>query len=210
MKSSKGFTLLELLISITILAMIVTIISSVLRLGFRTWNYDEKHTGQRDAVRAVEQLVLSQLRSAYPINKTGYYFHGTSNEISFVTTLSMHNETTGLYWVSYRMVEDPKDPGSYQFMVREGIVGSIDPDRDPDVGFTPVLNKIASFHLAYLKAPVAGQEAEWEESWNIETPRPVLPDAVKVEVVFQKQSRSLNMIAPIYCSGILTRMLEGL
>ena len=206
---SKGFTLLELLICITILAMILSILTGVFRLGFQAWKYSDKNLPERDFIRSFTHVVVSQIRSAYPSRKPAFHFHGKANEMSFVTTLSMFGDTTDLCYVSYRIIEDKRDPGRYQLMVYEKLFksDSILPEAIPLEEFVPFLKGIKEFHFAYLSPPVAGQQAKWEAEWNERDPSPLPPDAVKIHILFEGALPPVDLIIPVYCSGLISRML---
>ena len=61
--NSRGFTLLELLISLTIVALIVVIIFGALRIGIRAWEKGEKDVDVRQRQRIVLDLIKRQLAS---------------------------------------------------------------------------------------------------------------------------------------------------
>ena len=61
--ANKGFTLLELLISLTILGVIVVIIFGAFRIGIRAWEKGEKDVESRQRQRIVLDLSKQQLAS---------------------------------------------------------------------------------------------------------------------------------------------------
>lgn len=107
----KGFTLLELMISLTILGLIATVIFSSLRLGLRTWEKGEEKVEQYQRIRVVLEILESQLRSTYPYiiqdEKTKEqfpFFQGEKDSIKFVSPISFKTEEPmGLSLVSYKV-----------------------------------------------------------------------------------------------------------
>ncbi len=61
--SHRGFTLLELLISLTILSVIVVIVFGALRIGSRAWEKGERELASRQRQRIVLDLVKRQMAS---------------------------------------------------------------------------------------------------------------------------------------------------
>jgi prepilin-type N-terminal cleavage/methylation domain-containing protein len=65
-RSRGGFTLLEVIIAITILSLIMVIIGSAFRLGIQAWGRGEKETEDGQRLRALSSLLSQQLKSIYP------------------------------------------------------------------------------------------------------------------------------------------------
>ena len=70
--SSKGFTLLELLISLTIIGLILVIIFGALRIGVRAWEKGERDVESHQRRRVVLGLVKRQFASTYPYRVTTF------------------------------------------------------------------------------------------------------------------------------------------
>ncbi|MGA1867000.1 MAG: type II secretion system protein J [bacterium] len=62
-RNENGFTLLELLISISILAMILAIIMGAMRLGSKAWDSGERRIEKYQRVRVVYDLISEDIRS---------------------------------------------------------------------------------------------------------------------------------------------------
>ena len=207
----KGFTLLELLICISILAMILSILTGVFRLGFQTWKYSDKNLPECDLHRSLSHVMVSQVRSVYPTPKPAFQFSGKSNEMSFVTTHPLFHDGIGLFFVSYRIVEDKKDPGRFQLVVYEKLFNSsnIIPVAITVEEHIPLLKGIKQFQLAYLSPPAAGEQSKWGEEWNQRIPSPLPPDAIRIQIWLDRAGPPLELLIPVYCSGIVSRMVGG-
>ncbi len=64
--TDRGFTLLELLISLTLLVVIVVIAMGAMRLGSRSVAAGEKKMNDRERFRTVLSLVDAQIQSQFP------------------------------------------------------------------------------------------------------------------------------------------------
>ena len=167
----KGFTLLEVLIAMTILSLIAVIIGASLRLGIRAWERGEADIESSQNIRFFVERLSQQIKSAYPYQmqidgEKAIAFQGKTDSIFFATSSVRDNEG-GLKWFSY-FVKD----GS--LTVQEGIL----PDKK-------VMEKISEngevldLNISGLKfGYFSSEKKEWKESWDSKTE---LPGAVKIE-----------------------------
>ena len=88
--SEAGFTLLELLISITLLVVIVTITMGAMRMGSRSVASGERKMDTQERFRTVLSLMDAQIQSQVPLTyeedgKKRYYFSGDGKTLRFST-----------------------------------------------------------------------------------------------------------------------------
>jgi general secretion pathway protein J len=112
-KSSSGFTLLELLISVTLIAVLVLILSMAVRTGLRAYSRGKEINERLIVVSAIEGLLGRQLRAVVREDRSDLKnfseFNGEKNEISFVTThVPLGSQAGGLFKVVYRFDERGK------------------------------------------------------------------------------------------------------
>ncbi len=91
--STRGFTLLELLIAVALIALMAGIIGGVLRLASRAWEQGEHKIDVTQRQRDLVLLLAEELRSAYPYQvKDGlhriYFFEGGPDRVQFVSALT--------------------------------------------------------------------------------------------------------------------------
>jgi len=65
-KQAPGFTLLELMISITILTLILAVIFGAMRLGSRSWEVGEKRIDRIQRMRITHDIISEDIRSILP------------------------------------------------------------------------------------------------------------------------------------------------
>ena len=92
--SSSGFTLLELLISLTILAVIVVIVFGALRVGVRAWEKGEKDIDARQRHRIVldlfkRQLTSISLKKVRNAGKQPFLLKGDNTFLEFISNVSL-------------------------------------------------------------------------------------------------------------------------
>ncbi len=171
--SERGFTLLELLVAISILSVIAVIVGGSLGLGVRAWERGESDIGDSQRMRIFTEMLTQQLKSAYPYeisvdNERVVAFRGESDSIWFVTSSTNISEGS-LKWISYFT-----EGGALK--VKEGFL----PDKD-------VLEKISAEEGEVLDAEVSGikleylspDDEEWLDSWDLDK---LLPKAVRVRM----------------------------
>ena len=166
----KGFTLLEVLLAMTILSLIAVIIGVSLRLGIRAWERGESDADDSQKIRYVVEKFSQQIKSVYPYQmlidgERVIAFKGKSDSIFFITSSTKPSEG-GLKWISY-FVEDGN------LVMQEGLL----PDKQ-------VMEKISKegkdldLDASGLKFEYfSSKDKDWKESWDSKTE---LPGAVKI------------------------------
>ena len=173
-RREQGFTLLELLISLTILTMVTVIIGAGLRLAMNAWEKGDIETGETQKLRILSSMFSQQLKSVFPYmteidSEQVIVFEGDKNSILFVTTTDdiLYG---GLKWIRY----DYKDETLYY---KEGLL----PDKeliDNIEGDEEILDsEIGEVTFEYFVA----HADEWRDSWDFDDS---LPDAVKIKISY--------------------------
>ena len=89
-RSNLGFTLLELMISMTILGLIFVAVLGAIWIGSKSWESGEQRAEASQRARALFETVARELTMLYPLrvkdqDKDVIAFHGTSDSLSFAT-----------------------------------------------------------------------------------------------------------------------------
>src|SRR4030042_3988291 len=118
-KASRGFTLLEVIVTMTILGLILLIISGAFRLGLSAWERGESTREEYQKVRAISRLVCQQIKSSIPYKiKTqkaeGDYlaFEGKPHSLKFVSALPIKaRQPQGFVYAIYEFQEGGEEGG---------------------------------------------------------------------------------------------------
>ena len=173
-KRESGFTLLELIVSMTILSMIAVIIGSGFSLGIKAWEKGDEEAEAVQTMRVLSGLVFQQIKSAYPYkikidDKNVVVFKGEPGSMIFVTTLSAPYPG-GFKWVHYLH----KDGA---LLYKEGML----PDKeliDNISGDEEVLETdVEEVAFQYY----SDDEKEWKETWEFSDK---LPGAVRARISY--------------------------
>ena len=106
---ARGFTLLELIISLTIVSLVAVLVYTTLNIGARAAQSGETRSVENQRARAAIALITRHLKSAYPLSLQGekgtfLYFFGGSKELSFVSGAG-RPEAGGLEKITYFLRE---------------------------------------------------------------------------------------------------------
>lgn len=200
-RAPDGFTLLELLLAVSLLSLITASIMGGIHLGRRSWETSrasEALDEVESAIRATSGLIgksyavaTDQLQQITP--ETPPIFFGATQSCRFVAL-----SEGGAQWGGLILTEIGVDSGpngeelavwTKTYRPQEGL----SPGRDK-MKKTVVLQNIAWFQLAYFGAQQQGQAPSWSAVWNS---RLGLPALVSVKVAAKRLGRELEAAATI-------------
>ena len=174
--SKTGFTILELIVSITILSLVALIIGQGFRIGLNAWEKGEAETVETQQLRILSGMLTQQLKSFYLYRtkldddvEKSIIFQGEDDSILFVTTLA-DSSFGGLKWVRYSF-----DKGVLYY--KEGLL----PDKDVMDNIEGDEEILASDIEEVLFEYYVNHEDDWKDSWENEDS---VPDAVRVKLSY--------------------------
>jgi general secretion pathway protein J len=106
-----GFTLLEVLVALTVLSMMTTALYSSFRLGVKSWDAGIRESTAAEEIRVVKQFLGHYLSAAVPVaveEDDGWrnHFEGTPENVRFLAEMPSHLGFGGLYEVRFGMLGD--------------------------------------------------------------------------------------------------------
>ena len=123
-RRDAGFTLLELLVSITILALLATIILFGWRVASSAWQKANNRLTQDRKVLATHHLLQEQMASMVPYRTRTLqgpqvlFFQGEPQAARFLSRYSLTSRSrSGLYRIEYQVAEQPG--GTKQLLLNE-------------------------------------------------------------------------------------------
>jgi general secretion pathway protein J len=185
---NKGFTLLELVIALTIVAVIVVIIFGALRISIRAWEKGEKDLEIRQKQRIVLDLIKRQLSSTCGSEVWGgdqqlVSLNGDERSIEFVSQLPLTpGSRFGTVYVKYA-VNREKEGEKVRLTFYEKNIALSDKKfssaHPSDDDFSELLSGMKSIVFEYLKERPDEAVSTWQKSWDPTIDKGV-PRAVRV------------------------------
>lgn len=182
LKGQRGFTLLELLIAITLLAMLSIMLLGGMRLGGRVWERSAKTIDQTDETRIARDFVRTALSGAYPLLDKSDPMHpvislvGEDKSLSFLAPMPQALGAAGLARMSL-YVEDAGDTRRLILALRPELAFADAQSPAPSV----LLGKVKNAEFSYFGAEEAGKPPVWQDHWKSAI---TLPKLIRLRVAF--------------------------
>jgi prepilin-type N-terminal cleavage/methylation domain-containing protein len=194
LKTQLGFTLMELMISITLVAAIATGMLMAMRGGLLSLNRVQTRLDQNRRALGVQRILSLQLAGVMPARTgcagplSGFAFRGTSVALEMVSTYSITEGSRGApHIVEYQVV--PDEGGTVKLIVYERLYagpGSTGAFCGQGIALQGSPQPfVAATHLAYCRFSYFQMNPDtlfrgggWVDSWG----DPNLPSAVHIEM----------------------------
>ncbi len=190
-KTQGGVTLLELMISITLLGIVMLIIFGTMRLGYRSIEKAERTMEFLERLRASLGIIESQLQSQTPLfyerdDEKKVYFAGTNEFIQFSTNYSIWSGQLGYVKVAYNVERNTQ--GKLTLYATENTISVEDARK------TILLDNIDDISFKYFYKDPTAEHGEWRDEW-VETF--FLPEMVSVNIFDSSKKLTLTMLFKI-------------
>jgi prepilin-type N-terminal cleavage/methylation domain-containing protein len=179
--SQVGFTLIEVVLALTIFALMATILYGAFFLGHRAVDKSRGSFERNQRLRSFGDLLGNYIRSSYPyrasLQDPTFYYEGEADHLNFVSSYSFAMGGRGMAKVSISWDGTDKHDGIVKL---EEVVPVRLNDEGGESGQhnSIILQEGArEFRIAYLN-PQTEEEA-WEERWSGQEQK-TLPRAVRL------------------------------
>jgi general secretion pathway protein J len=185
MRTNHGFTLLELILALTIVGTVVLLALGAFRIGQRSWEKGDTVSEKNQRLRIAVERVRQQLSAATVYIDPGdddvvLGFEGDGAEIRFVSQVSLiPGQERGLVWVHYRIFETSDQDRVLGFYERPVLALDQPPDEAPGPeGYYRLIVGMTDAVWEYRGEEAIAAEI-WKDTWD-STERLVLPAAVRL------------------------------
>ncbi len=170
----RGFTLIEVVIALTIVGAMLAVMFGGLRVGVAAWRQGDARAEALQHIRSLSQVFTQALGGTHPYRTgaagaaaTHLLFVGEPDRIAFVTATPPVPFATP---IAFAAIVLARDASGLQVLQRPL------PDRDPFERLTPVVTDptVTDLRLRYLR-PDGGWETHWDGTREL-----TLPAAVEV------------------------------
>ncbi len=167
-----GFTLLEVLLSVAIIAMLTGILAGALHVTMQTWERGEGRIERVEKIRHLLDFIAEDIRGAYSYRtkveeRLFSAFFGDKDRLNFISTsppLTSGMVFTGLKETSYWV-----DPATGLMLREAPLLHSdlFDEERGVTLVVAPDIRAIQLEYLYQERSRLTGSiESEWSESWG--------------------------------------------
>lgn len=184
MRRPGGFTLIEVIVSLALLAFALALTFGTLRGATRATERSEATAARSERLRAVQGFLRAQIGAAMPIayevdpaSGEASFLSGDRNKVRFVGTMPGYLSRGGPYLQTFELQRSGKGMQlvfSYQLLTTEG---PIDKEREPKV----LLDGISDGQFEYRTIGTAGKAADWQDQWQA---RGQIPPLLRLKLRF--------------------------
>jgi general secretion pathway protein J len=195
----NGFTLIEMLIAMTLLGIMVVLLFSSLKIAAESWNAGESKLIEVNRKAVVYQFFKRHLTTIRPVlfSKPVDYigepslpqilFEGHKNTLRFVSSLPISAKRKGLQ--IFDIAPDPQN--SATLMVGLSPYQQIEQVEAEKV---VLLENIAVIQFSYFGKLEEGSIAVWQDDWAVANS---LPQLIKISIALHDGSYWPDMVFPI-------------
>jgi general secretion pathway protein J len=178
MRRAQGFTLVELLVAVTLLGFLTVLLFGSLRFGARAWEKTQANYAETKAIQALHGVLEDGLALAYPLphlserHRMAIAFEGSAHDLAWLSTAS----------------PQPGAMTRFHLLVKDGaLLLSADDELAAQAGAPRRLaDGVAALDIAYLGRR-SGESAErWSPEWSGQSH---LPSRVRIAVRFADPHR---------------------
>ena len=191
-RPASGFTLLELLIAITLLGLIAVLLAGGVRLGARVWETADEHAEALAQLEVVQGFLRRQLSQTYPLrlvdadSRSHSAFQGGPETLQFAVLAPPQFGFGGFYLLAIDLTETAEGR-QLRLTARQYHPEMIERPEAGEVRETVLLDRVAAVEFSYFGAPVPDEPPFWQEHWGGEGERASeLPALVRLRLAFER------------------------
>lgn len=168
--TAPGFTLIEVLLAISLLSLILVLLFSAIFTANRSWASTERRIAQNDELRLVAEFIQRQLAQQSPLfwadqDETDLLFIGKQDELHFISGLPAHRGGGGAQALTLKV---SRDGGKRQLALYfQAVSADSRPFGDnPAAERAPLLDKTERIELAYYGREEIQGKSSWRDEWQ--------------------------------------------
>ncbi len=204
----KGFTLVELLVAISLFSLIALLLFSGFRFADRGWEVSKSQLAEIEQVRGLHQFLQQYLQSSYPLSiqvdrQRQLVFEGDSQQLGFVANMPAHLGPPGLYRLQIEIEEEAEKKAlnltrqlmhpDYEATGNDGL------NKE-----STLIDNLEDIEFAYIAANSINQQQEWLSHWDNPSSVPALV-RVRLSLATSKTEFFIKPLATRATATILAR-----
>ncbi|MBF0460604.1 MAG: prepilin-type N-terminal cleavage/methylation domain-containing protein [Magnetococcales bacterium] len=187
-ESQWGFSLLELLVAITITGLMASFMYVDWRFSVGAWVAGEERLNQMGQISSIQDFLRGRLEKAYPQwqEEGGVAFHGEPHFVSFVAPMQTYLGKAPFYKLSIGVKEAKRGLNDLELMWKPMLPTEKDEEANQEKSI--ILEDIADIEFRYFGVKDVDTEPVWLEEWVNKTKLPFL---ISVTVHFPAEDERL-------------------
>ncbi|HXY99648.1 MAG TPA: prepilin-type N-terminal cleavage/methylation domain-containing protein [Stellaceae bacterium] len=164
-KGAAGFTLLELLVAMTLLGLLTVLLFGGLKFGARAWARGEAHSAGAEEVRFVQQLLRRELEESYPFFLATdpldphVTFEGETQSLTFLAPAPQSLGVAGRARITLRAVAGE---GGEKLVILARPELAFGDDASAEV----LIDGLEALSFSYYGAEGASDPPQWHDRWS--------------------------------------------
>ncbi len=190
-REERGFTLVEVVIALTIVATLLVVLFAGLRVGLAAWQRGDERSQALERARSVNQVVTRALAGAYPYQAaaTGreparLLFEGEPERVAFATTVAPFPSADPVAFTAVTLAVTTGAGGGL------ALTQKVLPNEKPfDAELRPVFvdGAVTRIRFRYLKEA----NGEWTDRWDAASEK-VLPVSIEVTLTIVQAGHAVE------------------
>ena len=197
----KGFTLIEVLIAMTLLSIMMVLLFTSLKICANSWEKGESKITDVNEIAVVYNFFQRDLSGAKPLwndfsaEEKTFSFQGSAQSLQFVSAFPASAGRSGLQLFSLNLQEEDNDQIIKVTLTPFAPVAEGAEWRKEEV---TLIKHVSDFTLAYFGSEDAVSEGIWTEEW---LGKEALPRLVKINIKLENESYWPEMIIDLMVTG---------
>lgn len=200
----NGFTLIEVLLALTLLALLMAGAFSSIHASTRAVDSGEKLIDRTNKLRVAQEFLRRELSQAQalvieqdPTTGETVLFEGDGETLRFVAPMPGYLGRGGPY---VQQLSFEQQDGDLRLLFRHAMHNGYDADEapleDPELVPVVLLEHIASARFEYRALDDTGKLDDWKDEWDKRGRMPLL---VRISIEFEKEANQVwpEMVVPL-------------
>ena len=200
-QKNTGFTLLEVMLAMTLLSIMVVLLFSSLKIGAESWNKGESKIAEVNEKAVVYQFFKRHLLSIRPLwndfsdDERSFSFQGEQDRFQFVSVFPVSAARKGLQL--FVVEPDQSEKGVIKVILTPFYPTLEGQQWEPEE--VVLLENVEEFELSYFGKDDSDSEAAWVDSWQ---EKESLPALLKIKIVLKDHRYWPEMIFAMKLSAL--------
>lgn len=178
-----GFTLLEVLIGMSIMSVMMLLLFASLRICVQNWNAGEKKIAQVSQAATVQTFLYNKLQMALPLDidfaeEKQFSFSGDARQLQFVAAMPASAARLGLQIFKLSLARGKNKQSDELLVDIRPFFGQSD-ETDWKEEQVVILKNVQSLRFAYFNADDTEGEAGWQNEW---VDKFDLPELISIDI----------------------------